>query len=211
MFENIKKVVPEDIVFCCLYGSRVYGTNDDDSDCDIVCVVKEVNEAIEEYQVKDVFIDGKKCDISVTPLVKFIKELENNEVWAIEQLFSPVVYFEVDDFKIVRQNFKIDKDSLRKSFSTKADNSEVKARKKVIDGEIYLGKKSLFHCYRIYKFAVVLGEKGHLDQTDFSCANDFYKEVIACNGSVEEFKRLYKLWIKDSGLMKKYKELFPKN
>ncbi|MGW8181205.1 MAG: hypothetical protein ACWGQW_20945, partial [bacterium] len=72
--------------------------------------------------------------------------------------------------------FTLDLAKLRKSFSAKASNSWVKAKKKIeVHQEYRLGRKSLFHCLRILEFGTQIAMRGRI--VDYSAANLVWEKI----------------------------------
>lgn len=144
-----------------LYGSKVYGTADEESDIDYV----QVSNSFEgEKQVS-----GQNVDITKYSPELFQKMLDDHDVSALECFFLPPNLVgkcgPCPEF-----NFQLDLAKLRRSFSAKASNSWVKAKKKIdVHQEYRLGRKSLFHCLRILDFGIQIAEHGMI--VDYSRAN----------------------------------------
>ena len=72
----------------------------------------------------------------------------------------------------------IDKTKLRHEISGKADNSWVKAKKKLMipDEDNYIGLKSLFHSLRILDFGLQIADAGRI--VDYGAVNWLLKEIL---------------------------------
>ena len=73
---------------------------------------------------------------------------------------------------------------LRESISAIVSNSFIKCKKKLIDDEIYLAQKSLFHCFRITYYGIQLakGKKihdytGNLFSNNYISFKKFFEEI----------------------------------
>lgn len=165
------------------FGSRVYGTGGPKSDYDYIVVLKGHN------NISDVkhygFVDGTIYDEA-----SFEVAIDHHEVSVLECLFLPNAH-------IIREcrkfNFIIDPTRLRESFSSKASNSFVKAKKKFTvdkDKNPYIAKKSLWHSIRILKFGIQIAINGRI--VNYSEANPIW-EAIRDNSSDdwEDYKRTY--------------------
>jgi predicted nucleotidyltransferase len=154
----------ENIVAIYPYGSRVYGTANDKSDYDFIVVHNT------DFPTQEIVCGN--MNIHFYDVATFQKALDDHENWAIECYFLP-------KDKIIQDtnmfSFTLDKSKLRTNFSAKASNSFVKCKKKFIDGELYIGQKSLFHSLRIISFGIHLATEGKLY---YDTANGFYDEIL---------------------------------
>lgn len=97
---------------------------------------------------------------------------------------------------------------LRKGFAEKASWAEVRAKKKLRDGEIKIAIKSQFHSYRILLFGTQIGINGKI--VDWKAANEYLIE-LKNNEITEEFlKYSYKKWVKETGVETNFKKTLPK-
>ena len=207
----IRGIVTQKIIFCAIYGSRVYGTNTADSDYDITVIVSEG----ESMDLHDLIVEGVKMDITVVTLERFRLMVDNCDVYAIETIMSPeqFVLFSDGTIENIRNEFRVNEDTKRKirsAFSAKSDWAEVRGRKKLIDRELKIAIRSLWHSYRIIKFGIQLAKKGIID--DFDEANTMWDELKIIDErdmTGELFKEQYKKWVK-GGLLTEYKTLLPK-
>lgn len=138
------------------YGSRVYGSHNENSDYDYILVVSE------HFEVDDI-------DYHVFTKEAFQMAINEHDISVLECFFIP------EEFKLketVTFEFKLDKQKLRKSISTIVNNSYVKAKKKLIvvgDYDLNAGIKSFFHSYRILNLGVQIALKNKI--YDYSCCN----------------------------------------
>jgi len=168
------------ILACFPYGSRVYGTNNQDSDHDFILVLKNV--ATESDR-----LDSKHNPISITTYSEaaFKERIDNHKIFALECIFCPkdLVLKNTLNF-----NFKLNKSALRHSISEKCSQDWNQARKRFSDSQginpvtgeryirkVYEGKKSLFHCFRMLDFATQIVETGKINNFD-SC-NDLWMDL----------------------------------
>lgn len=144
------------------YGSKVYRTHSDKSDDDFIVVVKEA-------ESQWLLADG--MDLHIYGLAKFEEKLAEHYVPFLE------CYFLADEFKseTTRPAFEVDLTLLRNSCSALASNSWVKAKKKILQGDDYLGLKSLFHSLRILDFAIQVAESGVI--RNYSSMNSVWDEI----------------------------------
>lgn len=171
-----KNCVSQDIQYACMYGSRVYGTINEQSDYDFLVVKDSL--IPEEHINGFVVIDGRTEMVNITIMSSelFTQYWNNRHVKVIECLLLPDEY-------VYQNNFNFDLSTvspweIRRSFSETASNSWVKAKKKIeLHKEHYVGKKSLFHSLRILKFAIQFIKYGKID---FSSSKDYYQRIFSC-------------------------------
>lgn len=131
------------------FGSRVYGSNNENSDYDYIVVVKE----------KVVSTD---INVHIYTTQEFQHLLDNCEIQTLECVFAP------KDFILKRWfefDVNIDKSKLRVSISTISSNSWVKGKKKLIalgDYDLNAGLKSVFHSLRILDFGIQIALHGKI-------------------------------------------------
>jgi len=137
------------------YGSTVYGTASEQSDTDYIVV------ASDEYQY--VQLQAPMIDVTVYGETDFKRALFCHDVTAVECVMLP--YRHVLKQTIIF-DFEPDTRMLRESFSAKASNSFVKAKKKLTvpaDYAPHTARKSLFHSLRIIDFGIQLAMVGTID------------------------------------------------
>lgn len=160
-----------------LFGSRVYSNNSETSDYDILII------ANTPYEEKEIVVDN--LNIHILTLDRFLEGLRQFNIRNIECLFSPYIFKE----EIIIP-FKIKEDSLRHSISHTVSNSYVKAKKKIEQGDYYIGIKSLYHSLRIAMFGIQLIENGKI--IDWGEANYIWKELFSKNWTWDELHEKYK-------------------
>lgn len=163
---NLPAVDKSNIVAMYRYGSRVYGTNTPASDHDIIVVHKGKTDS-EEIRRGDL-------NVHIYEYWHWLSLLDDHKVFALECQFLPreFVLIENEAFK-----FQLVKEKIRREFAAKASNSWVKCKKKLADGEILIGRKSLFHSLRIINFAIQIAELGKIEKYD--AENDTFYEIMA--------------------------------
>lgn len=162
------------------FGSRVYGTADDKSDVDYIAIGATID------QETSATILGGKIDVHYLTNNTFQQMLDEHHIQALE------IWFYSDNQKYLTNfNFKLDLSKLRESISKTSSNSWVKCKKKLKDGEFYIGQKSLFHSLRILMFGISIAKTGRIE--NYSCANMIYKDVVLGNKTNwTEIKTKYK-------------------
>jgi len=172
----------KDLIAVYCYGSRVYGTFNNESDYDFIIIT--TNKTQEQFS-------DNLININFFTPEEHQARLETHEISAIECQFvsSEFILLEKRKFK-----FKLDKSKLRYSLSAKSSNSWVKAKKKLTVEDSYnlnVGRKSLFHSFRIIDFGIQLANNGKID---FTSCNSLYKEIIKhyeWSDMFESFKQRY--------------------
>lgn len=202
--------ISEDILFCSLYGSRLFGNNHEKSDFDYLVILDNDNDIDELKCNFEGSIDGVKIDIQTFSRKSFRKYLDYHKVICFEMMSTPD-HFIVKNIDFEKEfPFAFDVTNLRSANSSRVSHSWVKAKKKMTvekDLNVYNGKKSLWHCFRMTMFAIQIAE--HQMIYDFTVANDLYKEIMS-NPS-ENWKDYYDLYNdKLNKLMSKFRELAPK-
>jgi hypothetical protein len=134
------------------YGSKNYGTENVYSDEDYIII----------YDQKEKQIDfndsNSKINATLYSLEEFKSKLEEHEPSILECVFLPIR----NKFTTININFNIDKQKLRKSFSSVSSNSWIKCKKKLEQGDNLIGLKSLFHSLRILDFGLQLSKYGKI-------------------------------------------------
>lgn len=126
------------------FGSRVYGSHNNNSDYDYIVVVKEK-------------VISTDVNIHIYTIQEFQHLLDNCEIQTLECVVAPknFVWKERYEFDV-----NIDKTKLRTSISTISSNSWVKGKKKLTvlgDYDLNAGLKSVFHSLRILDFGIQIG------------------------------------------------------
>lgn len=169
--------VDERIIKTYDYGSRVYGTATEKSDYDYIIVVE---------SDKDLYYSVSKPNVHLTVYSesRFIKEIENHHISVLECIFQ-----ENDD--PYRKYFKLNKSQLRRSISATAGNSFVKAKKKMRQGDHYIGKKSLFHSLRILGYGIQIAVTGMIK--DYSAYNSYHDIIMGMTTNEwEDYQKIFK-------------------
>lgn len=185
-------------------------------------------------------------DVTVLLDTTFQENLYRCEVKECELIFTPSNFVSGDLAWLVgMKSLFLDKlpsikGEFRKEFSMKADQSNNRGLKKMKDCHLamdgddaidespnhlgILGLKSIWHTYRIYKFALEIGASS--GEIDFSCANDGWENLgplmkkvhSGDKVSLKEMKDFHKLFCKTPGygddgkltLVQQFKQTFPK-
>lgn len=199
MDEFIRKYYGNHIVYAAIFGSHVYGTATKDSDTDIYVVLNK--ELEKDYEI--ICYNDHNIDITLTTLTNFLKDIENNDVKAIEVIFVPEKFVLIGNQKQYQELFKADGAKLRKTFGSvcrKAWNRGVKKLTIETDKKEHtIGKKSLFHAIRLFACAIEIKETGKLTFGNIQESIDFYNEILYQDPFLmkQEYIDLYKRYDKE--------------
>jgi predicted nucleotidyltransferase len=172
---EILNLPKEDIHNIYVYGSRVYGTFNENSDIDYILICNQ-DELKKDYHNID-----SNIQITSYNIEGFLIGMEKHDISILECLFLE------DKFKIENMKFRleINLSKLRESISGIISNSYVKAKKKIFDDEIYIGQKSLFHCFRICYYGTqiaihkqIIDYLGKDFSKDYLSFKEFFNEII---------------------------------
>jgi predicted nucleotidyltransferase len=157
-----------------IFGSRVYGTSNSESDWDVIMVA---NNSVESIEIKnDLF------NIHIYTPNKYQVDLDWHRINNLECQFAP------DWAKLketIKFDFKLNLAKLRHASSHTSSNSWIKSKKKLtLTDEYNTGVKSLFHSIRIPMFATQVSTTGNI--TDFSCANFVWDKIKTKRWTWEE-------------------------
>lgn len=177
------------------YGSRVYGTATEHSDFDYIAVMDKSSPFYQEQ-----ILDGE-ININCYSPEEFEERLKLHEISILECYFldKDLVLKETIQFE-----FTLDLKQLRDNLSQKASLAFVKAKKKIIDIELYIGQKSLFHSLRILDYGIQIAQESKIK--DYSSMNKFWDDIKKVS-SVEEVKEYQKQY---NELKSKFRLVCPK-
>lgn len=165
-----KKIIEnEKVIAAYFHGSRVYGCNTPDSDYDLILVIN-----VESIDTD--YINCENYDMSLYTKGQWDIMAQENDCDFMECIFLR------NDFKLKEEYvpaYTIDVNKIRSNFSKKASNSFVKCKKKLTiskDYAPYIGKKSLFHSFRLLQFGIQILKEGRI--IDYGSANSLYQEIV---------------------------------
>ncbi len=186
-----------EVVSAYAYGSRVYGNYTSQSDYDFIFIVKnKVNEQFSDNMININFFDEAGHRTRVI----------NHEISAIETIFLKPKFILKETYKVP---FKLDLTMLRHSLSSKSSNSFVKAKKKltiVEDYDLSIGKKSLWHSFRIIDFGIQIATTGRIN--DYGSCNELFKEIMQ---SYDDWDMLFHRYKVDyNGILTEFRKVAPK-
>lgn len=181
---DIINIHPKRLINIYSFGSQVYGTANKNSDKDFVVIAKS---SITEKEFKtDLY------NIHLLSEDRFLLGLKNHNIRDIECLMAPDWAKLVINKKI---DFEINRPSLRHSISHINSNSIVKCKKKLAQGDYYIGIKSLFHSMRIANFGIQLATDNKI--TDFSSCNWIWEEINSKKWTWEELDNRWRPYNND--------------
>lgn len=155
------------------YGSKVYGTANDNSDDDFIIVFK--SSLLESGAFKDNAISSKDFSIQGTCYSRggFIDAINNYQISALECIFLP------DDL-IIQKKFpfklhKFNEKELSKNIIKTASASWHNAKLSYMDDNIEYAKKNVFHALRILDFGIQIKKNQKI--IDYSSMNNLKYEI----------------------------------
>jgi predicted nucleotidyltransferase len=195
--EDSLNIHPSRIHNAYIFGSRVYGTHTKESDWDVIVVANNSVEAIE--------IDNGDLNIHVYTPDKFKKDLDWHRINNLECIYAPkwAILKENIDYKT---DFEISIPKIRHAISHVSSNSWVKAKKKILQGDQYIGIKSLYHSIRIPIFARQLLEDGYISfDSTASLWDDITSSEMDWDSLFYKYKPLH------NNVLSEFRKLAPKN
>jgi len=148
------------------FGSRVYGNFTLNSDLDCVVIACSMNLNVEIHE--------GLYNIHITTPDAFKEQLDAHDIRNIECIYAPrniTIASQIDYLK----DFRIYTPQLKKMIITQSAGAWTRARKRLEQGNIIGGAKSLYHTFRILKFGLQLMEYRKI--VDFTAGNDIWEEV----------------------------------
>jgi len=165
LIEQVEQVFP--------FGSRVYGTEREDSDHDFVAVLKK------GIQKKDSILNFGDYHYQVYTHEEFVAKIEAHDIQALECIFLHkdkwLKFRSTLDYSIF---YKLNLNKLRESISTISNNSWVKCKKKLIisgDYDKLAALKSCFHSFRILDLGIQLAREPYT--LNYSNKNYIWNEL----------------------------------
>ena len=173
------KIHPLKVKCIYVFGSRVYGTNSHGSDWDFIMVA---NTSISNQEIR-----SGDFNIHIITPDQFQEDLLNHKIQMLECYFAPTWAKILEDRE---WEFKLDMGRLRHSISHVSSNSWVKCKKKLAQGDYYIGLKSIFHSIRIPMFGTQIAKFGKI--VDFSCANKIWEDMNKENWTWTQLDNRYR-------------------
>lgn len=186
-----KQIDLSKVINVYLYGSHVYDTNTPTSDIDYIIVYDQDIDFSDTLKTK---IGDMEMNATLISPTYFKKMVDDHKIDALECIFIR------EDWKheTMNFNFKLNLENLRKSISSVSSNSWVKCMKKLADGEDYIGKKSLFHSFRILDYGIQVAIHGSIisytqpqsGALEYDTFKDLLNEIMSMK-SWDEIKNKY--------------------
>jgi len=194
---NAVRIQEKDILGIYVYGSRLWGTDNENSDLDYA-IILDNKSSVWNWYYEDQYFQKESEDIDLHIMsVDYYENLVRNC-----DEFGLSIYFQ--KYPLIKYNSDIEvKDlslqNLRKQFSSKANNSYVKAKKKLQDGEVKIAYKSLYHSIRILDFGrkiaeeIIAEENRIYDMTSFGHNIEWFEQCFEIEKmSWEEIHKTFK-------------------
>jgi predicted nucleotidyltransferase len=178
---KILEIETELILAVYIYGSRVYGTNNKESDWDYSIVVED------SVKTQNNTIERNSVDFNLYQKSIFIQEIKNHYMPVLENIFAPsTLKYEKIDFS---EYFELDLASLRvgvSSISSKCFHySKILWNK---EQDFKKSKKNVFHSIRYLLEGIQIAKKGKI--VDFTEANEVYFHLLETDyDSFEDLKK----------------------
>lgn len=193
------------------FGSKVYGTNSEQSDNDLIVIVEDCVDTTSENNNILTFHEGNN-DYQVITDSHFKEMIKNHHIVALESLWMHESnYSDLNTFnERYLTLFKLDKWKLRQTISGICNNAWAKCHKKLTvekDYDYYRAIKSLFHVIRLFIFGRQIAEYGHI--ADYSAANFYWIEIKNQESHEwEDYKKIYQPIV--NNLRSEFVKLCPK-
>lgn len=148
------------------FGSRVYGTNRENSDYDYVYILP-----------WEIYEEPKNTDHKHYTIRNFQLLIDEMDICALECYFLPENSGQIENHKFT---FNLDKQKLRTQISKAANNSWVKGKKRLTitaDYDKMIAIKSIFHSIRILDFGIQIATEGRI--YNYSNMNYLWNDIYA--------------------------------
>lgn len=152
-----------------LYGSRVYGTANENSDWDIIMIASHML----AHEEKKITVNGVLLNIHIFTPDYFKEELNLHHPRALECLFAPEWIILLNKVPLTQE---ISVKRLVMDTLNESRNRWKRAKRDILDYNFYSGQKSLFHSIRVLIFAIQVAEQGKI--VDYSAANYLYAQIV---------------------------------
>ena len=169
---DIAKIHPFKVKGVYGFGSRIYGTASNGSDSDFIIVGNASSPEVE--------YSNDRFNVHVIVPDLFEKYVRDNHIKAAECLFAPE-WAKLKEYPI---EWVYKEASFRHNISHTVSNSWVKCKKKLAQGDYYIGVKSIFHSLRIVDFGIQIAKTGRIE--DFSSSNWIWEEIKSKTWTWEE-------------------------
>lgn len=161
------------------YGSHVYGTNTASSDEDFIAIADR-DEDIHNQP-------GMGFDITLYTYESFQSKLRSHAQDIMECVWLPSDMVLKADVSV---DFDLNLQTLRRSVSERSSLAWVKAKKKLIDGEVYTASKSLYHALRIVDFGTQIAREGRI--TSYQYHPHILQDIQTLDPVWDTWSKVYK-------------------
>lgn len=177
----------DDVVSMYVYGSRIYGTNNDKSDWDILIVLND-SIIIDKNYNNCLTLDNN--DITLITLQEFKNDLITHSMQRLELLWIPTSFILIDKVTPLSL-FTLDLNLLRKSVAT--ISTKCLAYAKILwlkEHDFNKSKKNIFHSIRYVVFGIQIMKNGMI--TDYTEANKYYYRIFEdTSNDWNHYKKMY--------------------
>lgn len=149
-----------------LTGSQLYGLTNSLSDYDYLVISNSPS----------TYPHSEHKEVEIWSLDTFKIKLEAHDLKALEVYFSNTKFIN----EVYGVYFTINKSSLRRSVSKVVSNAHVKSKKKIRDGEVYIGVKSYWHTIRILTMYLDYARNSTFNPSGFSAElKPIYDDIMS--------------------------------
>jgi len=145
-----------------IYGSQVYGTNEDHSDIDIILIGSSM------HSHKEFSPESDELNIHLTTADQFKMDLGRHEIKCFECLYAPKEFI-LQEKEDMLKGFKFDKNKLKRMAYGESFQAWKRAKSFIETGDFLRGTKAIFHGLRILDFAIQICE--HKKIINFKSSN----------------------------------------
>lgn len=153
--------IPEaDVLNIYPYGSKVYGTQTEDSDSDFIIVYKSAFLPNGAFRNNAISSPDRQIQAVCYSRTGFQDAINNYEIGALECIFMPeeLILKKKWPFKVNKWDIK----ELCKKIISKASDSWHVATMQFKDGETEMAQRGVYHALRILEFGIQLKEYGKI-------------------------------------------------
>lgn len=203
-----KQIDVNKVINVYVYGSVAYDTRTELSDMDYIIIY---NQDIDISDTLITKIHDETLNATLISPGHFQKMLDEHKIDVIECFFMREDY----KYETKKFNFNLDLFKLRTEISSISSNSWVKSKKKIIQNDNYIGKKSLFHSLRILDFGIQLAKNGKIvsytkpqsKTLNYVSFSNLLNEIMEFNTWDELYNKYKKIY---NNLKSEFKLLAPK-
>ncbi len=164
------------------YGSVNYGSMTSRSDVDYVVICKNF---VKEY----IQTTSDECDFHIMSSDHYDYLIDKHDIMALEchYLKHPIIHYE--------DMFKLNLQAIRHSLSAVISNLWVKAKKKINQGDVYIGTKSIYHSFRIMDYGIQIASNNSLNYNQLLPNPVTVHDLELCDKTweyFEQFKHIHK-------------------